>query len=146
MPHATYQETPIRIDSPQGTAWGVMCAPAHGMQSAHLGVVFVSVTVMISTFGTLNAVLFTSPRIFFAMSQDGLLPKIFGKVHPKFHTPYVGTIFVATYSIKEIAILDCYLTHKSAIERFPNEVLSSAREIPELVPRSIKHLVITTQQ
>lgn len=42
MPHATYQETPIRIDSPQGTAWGVVCAPAHGMQSAHLGVVFVS--------------------------------------------------------------------------------------------------------
>jgi len=42
MPHATYQETPIRIDSPLGAALGVVCAPAHGMQSAHLGVVFVS--------------------------------------------------------------------------------------------------------
>ncbi|MEY3701709.1 MAG: hypothetical protein RI891_1001, partial [Gemmatimonadota bacterium] len=38
-----------------------------------LGVAFVSVTVMISTFGTLNTVLFTSPRIFFAMAEDGLL-------------------------------------------------------------------------
>lgn len=32
------------------------------------------------------------PRIFLAMSNDGLLPKIFGKVHPTFKTPYVSTI------------------------------------------------------
>lgn len=34
------------------------------------------------------------PRIFFSMAQDGLIPKIFGKVHPKHQTPHVGTIFV----------------------------------------------------
>jgi APA family basic amino acid/polyamine antiporter len=32
------------------------------------------------------------PRIFFAMSRDGLLPKFFSKVHPKYGTPHVGTI------------------------------------------------------
>jgi APA family basic amino acid/polyamine antiporter len=32
------------------------------------------------------------PRIFFSMSRDGLLPKSFGKVHPKFKTPYITTI------------------------------------------------------
>ena len=32
------------------------------------------------------------PRIFFAMSRDGLLPAMFGKVHPKYNTPYVPTI------------------------------------------------------
>ncbi len=32
------------------------------------------------------------PRIFFAMSRDGLLPKFFSKVHPKFGTPHIGTI------------------------------------------------------
>jgi basic amino acid/polyamine antiporter, APA family len=32
------------------------------------------------------------PRIFFSMSRDGLLPAVFGKVHPKFRTPYVTTI------------------------------------------------------
>jgi len=33
------------------------------------------------------------PRIFFAMSRDGLLPKSFAKVHPKFKTPHVTTIW-----------------------------------------------------
>jgi APA family basic amino acid/polyamine antiporter len=42
------------------------------------------------------------PRIFFSMARDGLLPKVFAKVHPKYKTPYVGTIltglFVASFA------------------------------------------------
>ena len=42
------------------------------------------------------------PRIFYSMSRDGLLPRAFSKVHPKYRTPYVGTIltglFVATFA------------------------------------------------
>ena len=33
------------------------------------------------------------PRIFFSMSRDGLLPKSFAKIHPKFRTPHVTTIW-----------------------------------------------------
>src|SRR3990170_4003929 len=59
------------------------------------GVAFVSVTVMISTFGTLNTVLFTSPRVFFAMADDGLFFRPVGRVHPRFGTPYVAIAMVA---------------------------------------------------
>jgi APA family basic amino acid/polyamine antiporter len=34
------------------------------------------------------------PRIFFSMAKDGLLPQTMAKVHPKFRTPYIGTIIV----------------------------------------------------
>jgi APA family basic amino acid/polyamine antiporter len=38
-------------------------------------------------------VLFLSQaRIFMAMARDGLLPKVFGEVHPRFRTPHIATI------------------------------------------------------
>lgn len=37
------------------------------------------------------------PRIFFAMSRDGLLWPFFSKVHPRFRTPYVGTIITGVF-------------------------------------------------
>lgn len=38
--------------------------------------------------------LYGQTRIFYTMSNDGLLPAAFHKVHPKFHTPYINTILV----------------------------------------------------
>jgi len=37
------------------------------------------------------------PRIFFSMSRDGLLPPFLAKVHPKYQTPYVGTILTGIF-------------------------------------------------
>jgi len=45
------------------------------------------------------------PRIFMAMARDGLLPKIFGKLHPVYRTPLLPTI--ATGVIVAVASLVC---------------------------------------
>jgi APA family basic amino acid/polyamine antiporter len=36
------------------------------------------------------------PRIFYAMSKDGLLPKFFARVHKTHKTPYIGTLITGT--------------------------------------------------
>lgn len=69
------------------------------------GVVFVSATVMISTFGTLSAVLLTSPRVLFAMADDGMLFAPIAKVHPKYQTPYVAIAVVATLGLVFVLLL-----------------------------------------
>jgi APA family basic amino acid/polyamine antiporter len=37
------------------------------------------------------------PRILLAMSRDGLLPRAFGKIHPRFKTPHVATAVTAVF-------------------------------------------------
>ncbi len=39
------------------------------------------------------------PRIFYAMSKDGLLPPIFSAVHPKFQTPWLATILTGAVAM-----------------------------------------------
>jgi APA family basic amino acid/polyamine antiporter len=63
------------------------------------GVVFVGVTVMLSTFGTLNGTLLTAPRIFFAMADDGLFFRKVATVHPRFETPYVSIVMTAMLGV-----------------------------------------------
>jgi len=80
------------------------------------GVVFVSVTVMLSTFGSLTASLFASPRIFFAMAEDGLFFRTVARVHPVFGTPHVAiginivlaVVFVLIRTFEQLA--DAFVT------------------------------------
>ncbi|NUQ11494.1 MAG: amino acid permease [Gemmatimonadaceae bacterium] len=69
------------------------------------GVVFVSTTVMLSTFGTLSAVLLTSPRVLFAMADDGMLFAPIAKVHPRFQTPHIAIGLVATLGLIFVLLL-----------------------------------------
>jgi amino acid transporter len=69
------------------------------------GVVFVAATVMISTFGTLSTTLLTTPRIIFAMADDGLFFRAVASVHPRFHTPWVAISLVALMGVALVLFL-----------------------------------------
>ncbi|MEO7028604.1 MAG: amino acid permease [Acidobacteriaceae bacterium] len=43
---------------------------------------------------TMIVMLLGQSRVFFSMSRDGLLPKFFSHVHPKFRTPWISSITV----------------------------------------------------
>ncbi|MVZ47662.1 amino acid permease, partial [Escherichia coli] len=52
---------------------------------------------VVSVFSITLVVLYGQTRILFAMSRDGLLPKIFHKVNPRTMTPNMNTAIVACF-------------------------------------------------
>lgn len=53
---------------------------------------FIKIGALAGLTSVVLVMLMGQPRIFFAMAKDGLLPKSFSKVHPRFGTPYMTTI------------------------------------------------------
>jgi len=52
----------------------------------------VSISAVVATTSVLLVFQIGQPRIWMSMSRDGLLPKKFGKIHPKYHTPSFATL------------------------------------------------------
>ncbi len=53
----------------------------------------------LSMFGWVFSDLLGTPRILFAFGRDGLLPRVFGRVHPRTHVPHVAIICYAAVAI-----------------------------------------------
>jgi APA family basic amino acid/polyamine antiporter len=72
---------------------------AVGIQAT--GVRWGSIVVMLGTFAglttTMLVMLLGQSRVFFSMSRDGLLPEWAGRVHPRFHTPWISSIIVGFF-------------------------------------------------
>jgi APA family basic amino acid/polyamine antiporter len=49
--------------------------------------------------------LMSQPRIFYAMSKDGLLPEIVAKIHPRFRTPWITTIITGLIVMTAAALV-----------------------------------------
>ena len=54
------------------------------------GARFVAVGALISIAGTLNTIALITPRLLYAMAEQGQMPRAFGAVHSRFRTPYVS--------------------------------------------------------
>ncbi len=59
------------------------------------GAALVALGALISVYGYLSAKLLGMPRVTFALAKGGDLPKIFGAVGPRFHTPWFSILFFA---------------------------------------------------
>jgi basic amino acid/polyamine antiporter, APA family len=62
------------------------------------GAALTSAIVMFSTFGALAGIILAGPRVYYAMSKDGMLPSWIGAVHPKFSTPHRAIVLQAIWS------------------------------------------------
>jgi len=55
----------------------------------------ISLSAVVATTSVLLVFQLGQPRIWMSMSRDGLLPRAFGKIHPKYKTPWFSTIVTA---------------------------------------------------
>jgi APA family basic amino acid/polyamine antiporter len=64
-----------------------------------VGLLFGSMAIMISVFGSLNGNLLVGPRLLFAMGKDGLAPKSLCQLHATFRTPVIAVFVLAGWAI-----------------------------------------------
>jgi amino acid transporter len=63
-----------------------------------MGAAVASGMIMCSVFGALNGNLLVGPRVLFALSSDGLAPRPLATVHPRFRTPSLAILALASWS------------------------------------------------
>jgi basic amino acid/polyamine antiporter, APA family len=73
------------------------------------GAAFISLGVIVSIFGNINAGLLSATRTLFGMSEQNDLPRIFDRTHPKYRTPYVSIIVTAAVMLG-LTIQSSFLT------------------------------------
>ena len=114
-----------------------------------LGAAFLTIGALLSISGSDEAGILSSARIPYAMAGDGLLPKFFAKIHPKYGTPYVALIIQNTVTLiaaifgtisqliilSVFTILFCYLI--TCISVFPlRNKYSGGFRLPWIIPIS----------
>ncbi len=54
----------------------------------------VTIAILAGFSSVILVMLLGQSRVFYSMSRDGLLPGVFSKLHPKFHTPYKANLII----------------------------------------------------
>jgi amino acid transporter len=61
----------------------------------NVGTAFVAVGALLSIVGYLSSMILNTPRLTFALAEQGDFPQVFAAVHPRFRTPYVSIVVFA---------------------------------------------------
>jgi APA family basic amino acid/polyamine antiporter len=61
------------------------------------GSLLVKLGALMGLTSTIVVMLLGQSRVFFSMSKDGLLPRLFSAVHPRFRTPWISTLTVGLF-------------------------------------------------
>jgi APA family basic amino acid/polyamine antiporter len=78
---------------------GAPLASAFSNYGLNAAVLLISAGAVAGITSVMLVMLLSQPRIFLAMSRDGLLPRrIFGEIHPKYRTPHKSTILTGLVS------------------------------------------------
>ncbi|MFD1416282.1 APC family permease [Oceanobacillus jeddahense] len=64
-----------------------------------LGMAILAVALAMGIFTGLNGFIISSSRLMLSMARANILPSSFGRLHPKYNTPYVGIIFAVVVSM-----------------------------------------------
>lgn len=115
-------------------------ADAAGNFLGSYGAAFIALGALVSVLGNLNGGFLAASRLPFAMAEQGELPQILAKTHPKFKTPYVSliltsaVIFVFTIQTSfltalTIATITRLLVYASTCAALP--VLRSREDAPQ---------------
>ncbi len=113
-----------------------------------IGAGFLSVGALLSISGSDEAGILSAARIPYAMAADGLLPRMFAKVHPIYETPYVSLIIqgIVTFlaavfgTISQLIILSvflllfCYLLTCVSVFPLRKKYNTGGFKLPWIVP------------
>jgi amino acid transporter len=90
---------------------------------------------LISAFGMLNALVMSYSRLPLAMAQDEMLPRVFGKLHPRTRAPWVAILvcgfawaFCLGLGFERLITLDVLLTGASLVLEFAALVVLRLKE------------------
>jgi amino acid transporter len=105
----------------------LVAADAAQLIIGRAGVGLVAIVVMVATFSTLLGSILTSPRIFFAMADDGMLFKAVARVHPRFRTPSVSIVVTAVLGVVWVLFMNYeQLADQFVVAIFPFYALAAA--------------------
>jgi APA family basic amino acid/polyamine antiporter len=62
------------------------------------GLAFITAAILVSTFGCVNGLVLSGPRLYFAMARDGLFFEKNCRIHDRFKTPHVSLVYQGIWS------------------------------------------------